>query len=66
MVTMTVRPFLDTFLMLCMTMAAARASSPAQDTNRLSYVSSNEGKIALFSKDVGGCGEALECALVQL
>ena len=29
MVTMTVRPLRDTFLMLCMTMAAARASSPA-------------------------------------
>ena len=29
MVTMTVRPLRDTFLMLCMTIAAARASSPA-------------------------------------
>lgn len=28
MVTITVRPFLDTFLMVCITMVAALASSP--------------------------------------
>ena len=30
MVTITVRPLRDTFLMLCITIMAARASSPAQ------------------------------------
>ena len=30
MVTITVRPLRDTFLMLCITIAAARASSPVQ------------------------------------
>ena len=43
MVTITVRPLRDTFLMLCITIIAARASSPAQQKQSSQNMQSHAG-----------------------